>query len=112
VKSLYVCTDPLLTMNKLAINLAAEAKGLPTMYQFRDHVVARGLMSYGPDFTKMFEDTAALVSRFMRTGDLPPIAEPDENRFELVWNRTIAAALRLHNDTGNIPSGFQGVIIG
>jgi putative ABC transport system substrate-binding protein len=106
VKSLYVCTDPLITANRLRINQAAQAKQLPTMYPFREHVTTGGLMSYGPDFKKMFRDSAALVSRFLMNKQLPSIAEPDENQFELVFNRTTAGLLKLP-----VPSGFNGVII-
>jgi putative ABC transport system substrate-binding protein len=119
VKSLYVCTDPLLTMHRIPINNVAngrrrdgQAAPLPTMYQFREHVEAGGLMSYGPNFTGLFRDAATLVGRYLNGRELPPIADADSSQFELVWNRTTAQLLGLHTGTGNIPPGFTGVIIG
>jgi putative tryptophan/tyrosine transport system substrate-binding protein len=106
VKSLYVCTDPLITMYKTPINQTANAKQFPTMYQFSDHVVAGGLMSYGPDFTKLFRNAAAIVSRYLNQRPLPPVTNVDESDFELVWNRATAANLGL-----TLPADFNGVIV-
>ena len=61
VDALFVCTDPLITTNQIAIHTAATAAGLPTVHAFRDYVEAGGLMSYGPDFRDMFAHAADLV---------------------------------------------------
>jgi putative ABC transport system substrate-binding protein len=110
VNGLYVCTDPLITRHKDAINTAANAPAnqLPTMYQFRDHVLTGGLMSYGPNFTKMFRDAAAVVSRALNNKEPRPIADPDHKQLEVVWNTKTAVDLCLPA----IPDNFKGVIIG
>ena len=49
-EALYICTDPLLTTNRLGINTLALGVRLPTMSGVREYVEAGGLMSYGPTF--------------------------------------------------------------
>jgi ABC-type uncharacterized transport system substrate-binding protein len=115
VKSLYVCTDPLLTMHRDAINTAAIQKQFPTMYQFRQHVEAGGLMSYGPDFTRLFRDAASLVGGFLGPDNqpLPALVDANSSQFELVWNRSTARILNLHSGTGYVPPDFlaQGGVL-
>jgi putative ABC transport system substrate-binding protein len=95
VKSLYVCTDPLITTHTASINTLAARKGLATMFAFRGHVERGGLMSYGPDFRPMFQRAAVLVHKFLRGEQLPQIVEADIQQFEFVFNRTTATALNL-----------------
>ena len=45
-EALYVCTDPLITTNRLGINTLALGARLPTMHGFREFGEAGGLMSY------------------------------------------------------------------
>lgn len=108
VKSLYVCTDPLLTKHQKLINhWATNSKQLPTMFQFKEHVETGGLMSYGPDFQEMFRKAATLVARFLNNKlPLPALAEPDSDQFKLVWNRTTAGNLHIPD-----PTNFTGELI-
>jgi len=113
IRSLYVCTDPLITMHRHIINAAARSKNLPTMYQFRDHVVRNGgygLMSYGPNFEQMFRDAAALVTSHLTNNRLPGIRTVDSSRLELVWNRKTAADLEPPRGLP-LPDDFRGVIV-
>ena len=48
--ALYVCTDPLISTNRVRINILAIGEKLPTMNSFREYVQAGGLISYGPNF--------------------------------------------------------------
>jgi putative ABC transport system substrate-binding protein len=95
IRSLYVCTDPLITTYGTQINVLAARKGLPTMFQFRDHVVTGGLMSYGPNFVELFRNAASLVDLHLNAKPLPPCEIVKEDLFEVVFNRTTAAALGL-----------------
>jgi putative tryptophan/tyrosine transport system substrate-binding protein len=61
-EALYVCTDPLVTTNRLGINTLALGVRLPTMHGFREFVEAGGLMSYGPNFPDLFRRAAEYVS--------------------------------------------------
>jgi putative ABC transport system substrate-binding protein len=52
----------------------AIAKRLPTVYGYREHVVAGGLVSYGVDLRWCYREAAALVDKILRghaPGDLP-----------------------------------------
>ncbi len=102
VDALFVCTDPLITTNQIAIHTAATAAGLPTVHAFRDYVEAGGLMSYGPDFRDMFAHAADLVDQILRgtpPGDIPIKVQ---KRCELVINQNTANALGL-----TIPKGVR-----
>src|SRR5262245_12920809 len=51
---LYVCADPLLTVNRVKIIVAAAGVRLPSVYSFREYVDVGGLVSYGPNFTSLY----------------------------------------------------------
>jgi putative ABC transport system substrate-binding protein len=74
VDALFVCTDPFITTNQIAINTSAASVKLPTMHAFRDYVETGGLMSYGPDFRAMFQRAADLVDKILR--GVPPADLP------------------------------------
>jgi putative ABC transport system substrate-binding protein len=95
VEALYVCSDPLLTTNRLSINTLALRVRLPTMHGFREFAEAGGLMSYGPNFTDLFRRAADYVDKILRgarPADLP-VEQP--TKFELVINLNTAKALAL-----------------
>jgi putative ABC transport system substrate-binding protein len=76
------------------IDLAAQYR-LPAIYEFKDYVQDGGLMSYGPNITRMFRGAANYVDRILRgarPGDLP-IERPAT--FELAINLKTARALGL-----------------
>ena len=94
-EALYVCSDPLLTTNRLAINTLAIGARLPTMHGFREFAEAGGLMSYGPNFPDLFRRAAEYVDKILR-GAKPadmPVEQP--TKFDLVINLTTAKALGL-----------------
>jgi putative ABC transport system substrate-binding protein len=73
-QALFVCSDPLLTTYADTVNDAANSNKLPTMHAFSeylDHKYKVGLMSYGPDFKKMFRDAADRVYMILHDGVLP-----------------------------------------
>jgi putative ABC transport system substrate-binding protein len=74
--------------------LALSAR-LPTMYGFREHVEAGGLMSYGANFPNLLRRGADYVDKILRgakPGDIP-VEQP--TKFDLVVNLTTAKALGL-----------------
>jgi putative ABC transport system substrate-binding protein len=98
-EALYLCSDPLLTTNRLAVNTLAIGARLPTMHGFREFAEAGGLMSYGPNFPDLFRRAAEYVDKILRgakPADLP-------TKFDLVINLTTAKALVL-----TIPEAFLG----
>jgi putative tryptophan/tyrosine transport system substrate-binding protein len=74
--------------------LAAEYR-LPAIYQWREHVEAGGLISYGPNLAAMWRQSAAIVVKILK-GAAPadlPVEQP--TKFELVLNAKTAKSLGL-----------------
>jgi putative tryptophan/tyrosine transport system substrate-binding protein len=100
-EALYVVADPLITSNRLRINILALGARLPTMHGFREYVEAGGLMSYGANFPDLFRRAADFVDKILR-GTKPadiPVEQP--TKFDLVINLTTAKAIGL-----KIPEAF------
>jgi putative ABC transport system substrate-binding protein len=91
--ALIVLSNPLnLAYRTRMAEIAANAR-LPTIYLYRAHVTAGGLLSYGPDLPDMFRRCGGYAGRILggvRPADLP-IERPA--RFELVVNLKTAKAL-------------------
>jgi putative tryptophan/tyrosine transport system substrate-binding protein len=66
---------------------------LPAIYQWREHVDAGGLLSYGPNLTAMWRQAGAIVVKILKGAK--PIALPIEQptKFELAVNARTAKAL-------------------
>ena len=90
---LIVLSNPLTLAYRSRIGTLAVQAGLPTMYLYRPHVRAGGLISYGPDLPDMFRRCGVYVGRILggtKPADLP-IERP--SRFELIVNLKTAKAL-------------------
>ena len=91
--ALIVLSNPLALAYRTRIaELAAKAR-LPTIYLYRAHVDAGGLISYGPDLPDMFRRAGGYVGRILggtKPADLP-IERPA--RFDMVVNLRTAKAL-------------------
>jgi putative tryptophan/tyrosine transport system substrate-binding protein len=94
-QALSVFSSPVLaSLHREVIDRAAEYR-LPAIYQWREHVEAGGLMSYGPSLPAMWEQDGVLVAKVLK-GAKPsdmPVEQP--SRFELVINLKTARALGL-----------------
>jgi len=93
--ALYICTDSVLSANRIRINTLANVARLPTITGVREFVEAGSLMSYGPYFPDLFRRAAAYVDKILRgakPGDLP-VEQPTS--FDFVINVTTAKALGL-----------------
>ena len=91
--ALIVLSNPLSSSYRARIGDLAAKAGLPTIYLYRAHVDAGGLISYGPDLPDMFRRCGGYVGRILggtKPADLP-IERPA--RFELVVNLKTAKAL-------------------
>jgi len=91
--ALIVLSNPLTLAYRTQIAALAAKDGLPTIYLYRAHVGAGGLISYGPDLPDMFRRCGGYVGRILggtKPADLP-IERPA--RFELVVNLKTAKAL-------------------
>jgi putative tryptophan/tyrosine transport system substrate-binding protein len=91
--ALIVLSNPFSLAHRTQIGNLAEKAGLATIYLYRAHVDAGGLISYGPDLPDMFRRCGGYVGRILggtKPADLP-IERPA--RFDLVVNLKTAKAL-------------------
>jgi putative tryptophan/tyrosine transport system substrate-binding protein len=91
---IVIASAPAAAYSKLIIDLAARHR-LPAVYPNRLHVVAGGLVSYGPVFLDQFRGAADYVDRILRgakPGDLP-VRTP--SKYEMALNLKTANALGL-----------------
>jgi putative ABC transport system substrate-binding protein len=94
-EALYVCSDPLVTINRIRINTLALGARLPTMHGFRDYVEAGGLMSYGPNIPHQYRRAADYVDKILRGAKPADIPVEQPTKFDLVVNLITAQALSL-----------------
>jgi putative ABC transport system substrate-binding protein len=91
--ALVVLSNPLALAFRARIADLAAKSALPTIYLYRAHVDAGGLISYGPDLPDMFRRAAGYVARILdstKPADLP-IQRP--TRFDMVVNLRTARVL-------------------
>jgi putative ABC transport system substrate-binding protein len=91
--AVVVLSNPLNLAYRTQIADFAKNTNLPTMFLYRAHVSAGGLISYGPDLPDMFRRCGVYMGRILdgtKPTDLP-IERPA--RFELVVNLKTAQAL-------------------
>jgi putative tryptophan/tyrosine transport system substrate-binding protein len=93
VEALSVFSSPFLaSVIHEIINLSA-AERLPTVYQWKEHVEAGGLVSYGPSLEATWRQAATIVAKILngrKPADLP-VEQPV--KFELAVNARTAKAL-------------------
>jgi putative ABC transport system substrate-binding protein len=90
---LIVPTEALFFSNRRRLAELAAAHQLPSMFSYRDAVMAGGLMSYGTDLRDISRQAASYVDKILKgakPGDLP-VEEPSTLR--LVLNRKTAQTL-------------------
>jgi putative ABC transport system substrate-binding protein len=93
ILALIVSADPFLDISRDRIIALAARHSVPTMYQFREHTVAGGLMSYGIDRDDAFRQAGDYAARILK-GEKPanlPVLQP--TKFQFVINLRTARAL-------------------
>ena len=94
-QAVNVFSSPFLaSLYRGVIDLSAENK-LPTIFQWKEHAQAGGLVSYGPSLAAMWRQTGTIVTKILKgakPGDLP-VEQP--TTFELVINMKTAKTLGL-----------------
>jgi ABC-type uncharacterized transport system substrate-binding protein len=93
VDGVLVLQDPMFLTERRRIAMLAIAARLPTIFGFREHVEAGGLMSYGIDLRANYRRAADYVDKILK-GTKPrdlPVELPA--KFELVVNLKTAKAL-------------------
>jgi putative tryptophan/tyrosine transport system substrate-binding protein len=94
-EAIYPGDDPLVTNARDQLAELGLRYRLPTMFAFRENVLAGGLLAYGPSFTNAYRRAAAYVDKILkgaRPADLP-VEQPRE--FDFVINFKTAQALGL-----------------
>jgi putative ABC transport system substrate-binding protein len=102
--ALVVAPDALFTDRRDQIVALARRYMVPTIYEFRDFVVAGGLISYGIGISDVSRQAGTLAGRILK-GEKPadlPVMQP--TKFDLVINLTAAKALGL-----TIPPGVLAI---
>ena len=94
-QALNVLASPLLAAySQRIVDLAAKGR-LPAIYQWREHVQAGGLMSYGPVLLETWRQTGLLVGRVLKGAKPADLLVEQPSKFELVINLKTAKALGL-----------------
>jgi putative tryptophan/tyrosine transport system substrate-binding protein len=93
--ALIVASDVFLSSRKDQLIALAARHGMPTIYPWRDAVIAGGLLSYGIDLSDSYRQVGGYIGRILK-GAKPaelPVLQP--TRFPLAINLRTAKALGL-----------------
>jgi putative ABC transport system substrate-binding protein len=94
-EAVIILSGPEFAQNLPQLAELAAMDRLPSLWQYRDFVVAGGLLSYGPNILDLSARAAVFVDKILKganPGDLP-VQQP--TRFELAINLKTAQALGL-----------------
>jgi putative ABC transport system substrate-binding protein len=91
--ALFVVTDVLTARHWARIAEFAATHQLPTLFEYREPVVAGGLMAYGPSQATLHRRAAYYVDRILKGAKPADLPVEQPMKFELVLNLKIAEAL-------------------
>jgi putative tryptophan/tyrosine transport system substrate-binding protein len=95
IKAVVLLADPSLVEHRERIAELAQKAGLATAFQRRESVEAGGLLSYGPNLTSQFRQTAFYIDRILRGAKPADLPVEQPTTFELVINLKVAKVLGL-----------------
>jgi putative ABC transport system substrate-binding protein len=95
VDALLVSSDSLFNSRRVQLATLAVHHRVPTMFPFREHAAAGGLMSYGGSIAETFHTVGVYTGRILK-GERPAnLPVQQMTRIELVINLKTAKALGL-----------------
>ena len=95
VQAVAVLPDPMFIAQRRRIVELAARQRIPAMYHLRGFVEAGGLISYGADYTELFQQSAALVDKILKGAKPADLPVEQPWRFALVIDLKTAKALGL-----------------
>jgi putative tryptophan/tyrosine transport system substrate-binding protein len=95
VQAVIVLVDGMLFQERKRIAALATTARLPTVYGFRDHVDAGGLISYGVNLAENFHRAATYVVKILKGAKPSDLPVEFPNKLELVINLKTAKAIGL-----------------
>jgi putative ABC transport system substrate-binding protein len=94
-EALNVFSSPVLaSLHREIIAFAAEYR-LPAIYQWKEHVEAGGLVSYGPNLAAIWRQFGIIVAKTLKGVKPPDLPIEQPTKFELVVNLRTAKSLDL-----------------
>jgi len=94
-EALNVFASPFLaSLHREIIAFTAEYR-LPTIYQWKEHAQAGGLVSYGPSLAAMWRQSAIIVAKVLKGAKPADLPVEQPTKFELVVNLRTAKSLDL-----------------
>lgn len=101
-EALNVFSSPFLaSLYRDIIQLAAQYR-LPSVYQWKEHVQAGGLVSYGPSLADLWRQTGRIVAKVLRGAKPADLPVEQPTRFEFVLNVRTAKTLNLALSTSTL----------
>jgi putative ABC transport system substrate-binding protein len=95
VAGLVVSNDVFLNSRREQIVSLAARHAMPTIYAYREHIRAGGLMSYGTDVNEMYRQAGIYVSRILKGAKPADLPVQTPSKFELLINLKTAKTLNL-----------------
>jgi putative ABC transport system substrate-binding protein len=95
VGAVLVVADTIFFLHRTRLAELAARTRLPSMYAFRVHVEAGGLMSYGPNVPASYRRAAYYVDKILKGAKPSDLPVEQPTTFELVINAKTAKALGL-----------------
>jgi len=94
-EALNVFSSPILaSLHREIIAFAAEYR-LPAIYQWKEHVEAGGLVSYGPNLAAIWREFGIIVAKLLKGVKPADLSVEQPTKFELVVNLRTAKSLDL-----------------
>jgi putative ABC transport system substrate-binding protein len=90
-----VGTDPLFFARRAELITLAAKRSLPAIYDSREFADAGGLMSYGPNHVRLWEQAGGYIARILKGENPAELPVLQAARFEMVINLKTAGALGL-----------------